>query len=159
MEAVAAFANAKGGKVVDDYLAYTRNKLIAEAFCPTGDIEKCGTGYTRIRSETASYPTMKFEFEEKPSAWLVTISYERRKTDEGNCALATEQATISRQYSRKAFLEPAIKDDLLAMLYPDMPNHPKQILPDRERKRSAKSLESLSQQERAVRPYSKNFLG
>jgi ATP-dependent DNA helicase RecG len=66
----------------DDYVAYTRNKLIAEAFYLTGDIEKYGTGYTRIRKEIADYPTMKFEFEEKPSAWLVTISYEKRKTKE-----------------------------------------------------------------------------
>ena len=65
-----------------DDLAYTRNKLIAEAFYLTGDIEKYGTGYTRIRKEIADYPTMKFEFEEKPSAWLVTISYEKRKTEE-----------------------------------------------------------------------------
>ena len=76
----------------DDYQAYTRNKLIAEAFYLTGDIEKYGTGYTRIRSEIASYPTMKFEFEEKPSAWLVTISYEEQKTD-GNSELATKHAT------------------------------------------------------------------
>lgn len=76
----------------DDYQAYTRNKLIAEAFYLTGDIEKYGTGYTRIRSEITSYPTMKFEFEEKPSAWLVTISYEEQKTD-GNSELATELAT------------------------------------------------------------------
>ena len=76
----------------DDYQAYTRNKLIAEAFYLTGDIEKYGTGYTRIRSEIASYPTMKFEFEEKPSAWLVTISYEEQKTD-GNSELATKHTT------------------------------------------------------------------
>lgn len=58
----------------------------------TGDIEKYGTGYTRIRKEIADYPTMKFEFEEKPSAWLVTISYEKRKTDEKG-ELATDLAT------------------------------------------------------------------
>ena len=80
----------------DDYQAYTRNKLIAEAFYLTGDIEKYGTGYTRIRSEIASYPTMKFEFEEKPSAWLVTISYAERKMDE-NGELATEHATNLHQ--------------------------------------------------------------
>ena len=76
----------------DDYQAYTRNKLIAEAFYLTGDIEKYGTGYTRIRSEIASYPTMKFDFEEKPSAWLVTMSYKEQKTEE-NGELAPEHAT------------------------------------------------------------------
>ena len=146
----------------DDYVAYTRNKLIAEAFYLTGDIEKYGTGYTRIRKEIANYPTMKFEFEEKPSAWLVTISYEDQKSEvatnlnqlEPNLRqlvtnlseqvkkliislkentlsidelqLATKVATSSRQYFRKAYLAPAIKDDLISMLYPDKPNHPKQ---------------------------------
>ena len=76
----------------DDYQAYTRNKLIAEAFYLTGDIEKYGTGYTRIRSEIASYPTMKFDFEAKPSAWLVTMSYKEQKTEE-NSELAPEHAT------------------------------------------------------------------
>ena len=66
--------------LTDEYQAYTRNKLIAEAFYLTGDIEKYDTGYTRIRSEIASYPTMKFCFEEIPSAWLVTLSYENQKT-------------------------------------------------------------------------------
>lgn len=33
----------------DNYQAYTRNKLIAEAFYLTADIEKYGTGFTRIR--------------------------------------------------------------------------------------------------------------
>lgn len=80
----------------DNYVAYTRNKLIAEAFYLTGDIEKYGTGYTRIRKEIADYPTMKFEFEEKPSAWLVTISYEERKTED-KTELATEVATNLNQ--------------------------------------------------------------
>ena len=78
----------------DNYQAYTRNKLIAEAFYLTGDIEKYGTGYTRNRSEIASYPTMRFDFEEKPSAWLVTISYETRKTDEENDELATNLSQL-----------------------------------------------------------------
>ena len=76
----------------DDYVAYTRNKLIAEAFYLAGDIEKYGTGYTRIRKEIADYPTMKFEFEEKPSAWMVTISYEDQKSE-----VATEVATNLHQ--------------------------------------------------------------
>ena len=163
----------------DDYVAYTRNKLIAEAFYLTGDIEKYGTGYTRIRKEIADYPTMKFEFEEKPSAWLVTISYEERKIEEISYAneaekseVATELAPnlhhlvtsmsvqikeliMSLEYSQKSASElllapelapelvqaysdkspsyfkkkviyPAIKDGLIAMLYPDKPHHPKQ---------------------------------
>ena len=147
----------------DDYQAYTRNKLIAEAFYLTGDIEKYGTGYTRIRSEIASYPTMKFEFEEKPSAWLVTISYEEQKTD-GNSELATELATNlsqlvtdlsvqvktliinlnkrnlsllelqlvtkyapkSRSYFKKHYIDPSVESGLVGMQYPENQNHPKQ---------------------------------
>ena len=151
----------------DDYQAYTRNKLIAEAFYLTGDIEKYGTGYTRIRSEIASYPTMRFDFEEKPSAWLVTMSYKEQKTEEnGEVAtehatnlhqlvtslsvqvktliininkqqlsfeelkhateLATKHATFSRQYFSKAYVRPAFKLGLITMLFPDNQRHPNQ---------------------------------
>ncbi|PIY04619.1 MAG: ATP-dependent DNA helicase, partial [Bacteroidetes bacterium CG_4_10_14_3_um_filter_31_20] len=43
----------------DDYQASARNKLIVEAFYLTGDIEKYGTGYRRIREALKNYPTMK----------------------------------------------------------------------------------------------------
>ena len=62
----------------DDYQAYTRNKLIAEAFYLTADIEKYGTGFTRIRKAIAEYPTMKFTFEEMPKAFLVSLSYDKQ---------------------------------------------------------------------------------
>lgn len=129
--------------------------------------KKYGTGYTRIRKEIADYPTMKFEFEEKPSAWLVTISYEKRKTDEkGELAtnlnqlepslpVQVKELIMSLKYGEKSASEvllapelapelvqaysdksssffkkkviyPAIKEGLIAMLYPDKPRHPKQ---------------------------------
>lgn len=86
--------------LTDEYQAYTRNKLIAEAFYLTGDIEKYGTGYTRIRSEIASYPTMKFCFEEIPSAWLVTLSYENQKTSsqtQNNELVSNSDTQVSTQ--------------------------------------------------------------
>lgn len=139
----------------DNYQAYTRNKLIAEAFYLTGDIEKYGTGYTRIRSEISSYPTMRFEFEERPSAWLVTIGYYVQKTTEKtdfnelDYNLPTQVKSLiiclkedilgkseiiklgklehkSREMLEKKYLIPAIKLGLVAMLYPDKPKHPKQ---------------------------------
>jgi len=64
----------------DDYQAQSRNKLIAEAFYLTGDIEKYGSGFVRIRDEIASYPTMALSFEEKPVGFLVTLSYTTQKT-------------------------------------------------------------------------------
>lgn len=64
----------------DNYQAYTRNKLIAEAFYLTGDIEKYGSGFVRIREEIKSYPTMKFDFEEVPNGFLVTLHYTQQKS-------------------------------------------------------------------------------
>ena len=48
----------------DSYQSRTRNKLIAEAFYLTHDIEKYGSGYIRVRREIAAYPTMHFSYEE-----------------------------------------------------------------------------------------------
>ena len=64
----------------DSYQAQTRNRLIAEAFYLTNDIEKYGSGYIRVRKEISSYPTMKFEYEEMGNGYLVTLSYEEQKT-------------------------------------------------------------------------------
>lgn len=139
----------------DNYQAYTRNKLIAEAFYLTGDIEKYGTGYTRIRSEISSYPTMRFDFEERPSAWFVTIGYDVQKTSEKedlselDYNLPTQVKSLiiclkdkvlgksemiklgklehkSREMLEQKYLAPAIKLGLVAMLHPDKPKHPKQ---------------------------------
>ncbi len=44
----------------DNYHAYARNKLIAEAFYLTGDIEKYGSGFMRIRKELETYPTIQY---------------------------------------------------------------------------------------------------
>jgi len=62
------------------YQANARNKLIAEAFYLTGDIEKYGSGFRRIRKELEQYPTMKLECKEAPNGFLATVSYTERKT-------------------------------------------------------------------------------
>jgi ATP-dependent DNA helicase RecG len=49
--------------------------MIAEAFYLTGDIEKYGSGFRRIREEIALYPTMQLMCEEAPDGFLATISY------------------------------------------------------------------------------------
>lgn len=68
----------------DNYQAIARNKLIAEAFYLTGDIEKYGSGFGRIRKGIKEYPTMKIEFCEVASGFLWTLSYKEQKvvTDE-----------------------------------------------------------------------------
>ena len=61
------------------YQAYARNKLIAEAFYLTGDIEKYGSGFRRIRNEIDNYPTMDFICEEVPNGFLATLSYVQQR--------------------------------------------------------------------------------
>ena len=63
----------------DNYRASTRNKLIAEAFYLTKDIEKYGSGFIRIRKAIADYPTMKFYYKEIANGFLAELSYSIQK--------------------------------------------------------------------------------
>lgn len=63
----------------DDYQSRTRNRLIAEAFYLTRDIEKYGSGFIRIRGEVAAYPTMRFDYEESGDGFLATLAYEQQR--------------------------------------------------------------------------------
>lgn len=63
----------------DSYRASTRNKLIAEAFYLTKDIEKYCSGFTRIRSMIADYPTMKFEYRNADYGFFAEFSYTEQK--------------------------------------------------------------------------------
>ena len=58
-ETVAAFSNASGGTI----LIGVDKKLLAEAFCLRGDIEKFGTGFFRIQSELKDSPEVNFTVE------------------------------------------------------------------------------------------------
>lgn len=64
----------------DSYQSRTRNKLIAEAFYLTRDIEKYGSGYIRVRQEIAHYPTMRFDYEENGDGYLASMHYQEQKT-------------------------------------------------------------------------------
>ena len=68
----------------DSYQSQARNKLVTEAFYLTGDIEKYGSGYIRIREDIKNYPTMKFEYRENGNGYLVTISYTNQKVELSN---------------------------------------------------------------------------
>jgi len=63
----------------DRYQSRTRNKLVAEAFYLTCDIEKYGSGFIRVRREIAEYPTMEFSYEESGDGFFVTVSYREQK--------------------------------------------------------------------------------
>ena len=74
-----------GGLTVEDlktdsYQSRTRNRLIAEAFYLTRDIEKYGSGYLRVRKALREYPSMNFQYEESGDGFLVTLSYLHQKT-------------------------------------------------------------------------------
>jgi ATP-dependent DNA helicase RecG len=57
----------------DTYSSHLRNKLIAEAFYLTRNIEKYGSGFVRIRKELAEYPDVRFHIEEVGSGLLVSF--------------------------------------------------------------------------------------
>jgi len=63
----------------DRYQSQTRNKLIAEAFYLTKDIEKYGSGFIRIRKELKEYPTMTFDCREMGEGFLVEVKYDKQK--------------------------------------------------------------------------------
>jgi ATP-dependent DNA helicase RecG len=63
----------------DDYQSRARNKLIAEAFYLTRDIEKYGSGFIRIRKEILAYPTMTMSYSESGDGFLVTLAYQQQK--------------------------------------------------------------------------------
>lgn len=65
----------------NNYRAYTRNKLIAEAFFLTGEIEKYGSRFLRIRKKVSIYPTMKLTVEEIPNGLNVMLSYTNQKVN------------------------------------------------------------------------------
>jgi len=48
----------------DDYISSIRNKLLAEAFYLTGDIEKYGTGFIRIRKKLNELKTATYKISE-----------------------------------------------------------------------------------------------
>ena len=48
----------------DSYRSSLRNKLVAEAFYLTGNIEKYGSGFIRIRQALSDYPELDFKVEE-----------------------------------------------------------------------------------------------
>ena len=77
-----------GGITIDDlktdhYQSRTRNKLIAECFYLTKDIEKYGSGYIRVREAIKEYPTMLFEYKETGDGFLASLSYKKQRIGSG----------------------------------------------------------------------------
>ena len=66
----------------DHYQSQTRNKLIAEAFYLTKNIEKYGSGFIRIRKELEDYPGLSFRIEETSGGVVATFT-QASNDDEG----------------------------------------------------------------------------
>ena len=60
----------------DDYVSSIRNKLLAEAFYLTGDIEKYGTGFVRIREMLKDYPEVSFSIKEIGDFFRIELVHE-----------------------------------------------------------------------------------
>ena len=65
----------------DHYPSHLRNKLLAEAFYLTKNIEKYGSGLIRIRKELEAYPEVRFRLEEIGGGVLATFSRMREYDD------------------------------------------------------------------------------
>jgi ATP-dependent DNA helicase RecG len=63
----------------NNYTSELRNKLLAEAFYLTKDIEKYGTGFFRIREAIKNYPTMEFHYQEQGNGFLTELVYIQQK--------------------------------------------------------------------------------
>ena len=60
----------------DDYSSSIRNKLLAEAFYLTGDIEKYGTGFIRIRQWLKTYPEIQYDIRESGDAFIAELFHQ-----------------------------------------------------------------------------------
>ena len=58
----------------DNYRSSLRNKLVAEGFYLTGNIEKYGSGFIRIRKALRDYPEVKFEINEFAGGVMATFT-------------------------------------------------------------------------------------
>jgi ATP-dependent DNA helicase RecG len=63
----------------DNYTSELRNKLVAEAFYLTKDIEKYGTGFFRVWKELKEYPTMNFQYREQGGGFVTELTYKEQK--------------------------------------------------------------------------------
>ena len=86
--------------ITDSYSASTRNKLIAEAFYLTNDIEKYGSGFIRIRKAITEYPTMNFVFRNTSYGFFTEFSYTEQKINTKSGVVETTQETTQETTHR-----------------------------------------------------------
>lgn len=85
----------------DDYVSSLRNKLLAEMFYLTGDIEKYGTGFIRIRKNLQNRKDIKFSFKEMGGCFVTKLEATQETTQENTkkmiLHLIKENSTITRK--------------------------------------------------------------
>jgi ATP-dependent DNA helicase RecG len=94
-----------GGLTVEDlqtnsYLPRHRNKLLAEAFYLTGDIEKYGTGFIRLRNWLKDYPELDYQFSDLSNFLQIRVSANKKGTEKGTergTERGTEKLTENQQ--------------------------------------------------------------
>ena len=59
----------------NDYVSSLRNRLLAEAFYLTGDIERYGTGFVRVRDFLVAYPKITLKMEEIGNFFKVELCH------------------------------------------------------------------------------------
>ena len=133
----------------DNYSSSLRNKLVAEAFYLTGNIEKYGSGYIRIRKALMDYPEIDFEIAEFCGGVMAKFTQRNGgndltgqvtgqvateilgllkmlKIEMSRQALQTAMALRSRENFDKRYLKPAIELNLIEHTIPDKPNSSQQ---------------------------------
>ncbi|MCD4832927.1 MAG: hypothetical protein K8R31_03965 [Bacteroidales bacterium] len=117
------------------YQSRTRNKLIAESFYLTKDIEKYGSGYIRVREAIREYPTMKFDYKEIGDGFLVSLSYTNQKTTslvaengELNGELNSGQITVYKLIKKQAGINATEISKLLNMPFSTVDKHIRVLL-------------------------------
>lgn len=127
-----------------------RNRLLAEMFYLTGDIERYGTGYVRIREYLAGYPDISIAMEEMGEFFKVELRLATPQLTAQVTAQVAAQVTAQvtqqvlrllkvldspatrrelqellhlqhREHFRREYLQPALKAGLIAMTTPDKP--------------------------------------
>ena len=82
----------------DDYISSIRNKLLAEAFFLTGDIEKYGTGFIRIRKKLKELKTAMYKISEVGDFFRVELkdlrSYDVEKDVEKTSGLSQNHILV-----------------------------------------------------------------
>lgn len=101
----------------ENYQSSLRNKLVAEAFYLTGEIEKYGTGIMRIKEYLKIYPELEFVFEERHNGILVKYIKKTAQKTTQKTAQKTAQKTTRDQILMLLHENPKYtKEDLMRLL-------------------------------------------